>query len=228
MPKHIGVVGVSPPGAALCYQILSMEGAGIELSVHQHPWSEYLPHIAARRWDAIADLMVSSARRLAAAGADFLISPCNIVHVAFDHVAARSPLPWLHIADEVAGEAARRGYRRIALLGTRAMMEESLYPEKLAEKGIAASIPGEPDRVKIQELIFNELVKNTFTESTRNYFRGVIQKLKDDGCDAAGLCCTEIPLLLNDAQSPLPLLDSTRILSLAAIRHARASLAAAP
>src|SRR5262249_51147116 len=139
---------------------------------------------------------------------------------AIDLVRERSPLPWLHIAEEVAAAAAGRGFRRILLLGTRFLMEGPVYPPKLAAMGIAFEIPPLEDRERIHAIIFDELVNGRFEEPARDFFRGVIDRGRRNGCDAAALCCTEIPILLAEADSSLPTLDSTRLLARAALREA--------
>ena len=191
-----------------------------EITMHTYPLSEYMRHIEVDRWDGVAELMLSSAEKLARVGADFIICPDNTIHQAFDRVVDKSSLPWLHIAEEVASEAAGRNYRRLGILGTRYLMEGPVYPTKLAAKKINHSIPDTNERRRINEIIFDELVKGRFTEESRRYFNEVIDRLKDQGCDAAVLACTEIPLLLTEDDSSLPTLDSTQILARAALRRA--------
>ena len=191
-----------------------------EITMHTYPLREYMRHIEVDGWDGVAELMLSSAEKLARVGADFIICPDNTIHQAFDRVVDKSSLPWLHIAEEVASEAARRNYRRLGILGTRYLMEGPVYPTKLAAKKINHSIPDTNERRRINEIILDELVKGRFTEESRRYFNEVIDRLKDQGCDAAVLACTEIPLLLTEDDSSLPTLDSTRILARAALKRA--------
>jgi aspartate racemase len=191
-----------------------------EITMHTYPLREYMRHIEVDDWDGVAELMLSSAEKLARAGADFIICPDNTIHQAFDRVVAKSPLPWLHIAEEVAAEAARRNYRRLGILGTRYLMEGPVYPTKLAARKIDHLIPDTNERRRINEIIFDELVNGRFTAESRRYFNELIDRLKGQGCDAAVLACTEIPLLLTEDDSSLPTLDSTRILARAALRRA--------
>jgi aspartate racemase len=188
--------------------------------MHTHPLSQYMRYIEADDWEGVADLMCSSAEKVARAGADFLICPDNTIHQAFERVVAKSSLPWLHIAGEVAAEAARRTYRRVGVLGTRYLMEGPVYPAKLAPMSIEHRIPETEERRRINEIIFDELVNGRFTSESRAYFTSVIDRLKTQGCDAVVLGCTEIPLLVTQDDSPLPILDSTRILARAALRKA--------
>src|ERR1700687_3009110 len=153
---HIGIVASSAEGAALCYRTICVEGAELlgpynhpEVSMHGHPFLQYKNCIDANDWAGVAELMLSSADKLAKAGADFLIAPVNTVHQAFDLVEHRSPRPWLHIAKEVANEAVRNGYKRLGVLGTRYLMEGPVYPEKLKPAGLEHRIPGPQERERI-------------------------------------------------------------------------------
>ena len=227
MGKRIGIVGVSAEGAALCYRTICNEGAAVfgrhahpEITLHTYPLADYMRHIAADLWEETARMLLASADRLRRAGAQFLICPDNTAHQALDLVRERSPLPWLHIAEEVASVAADRGFQKVLILGTRFLMEGPVYPPKLSARGIAQEIPDAQDRNRINQIIFNKLVEGRFEESSRSYFASVIQGGKARGCDAVALACTEIPLLVSQKDSPLPTLDSTRILARAALREA--------
>ena len=227
MAKHIGIVACSAEGAALCYRTLCSEAAEPmgrhnhpECSMHTHPLARYLPHIEAGDWKAVADLMLDSARRLAGVGADLLVCPDNTIHEAWPHVQAESPLPWLHIADEVCDAAQDAGHTHLAILGTRFLMEGPVYRDATARAGLAMQIPDRSDRERINRIIFDELVAGRFLTESRQYFNQVMADLKSRGCDAAVLGCTEIPLLVDPAGAPLPTLDSTRLLARAAIREA--------
>jgi aspartate racemase len=169
--------------------------------------------------------MLRSATKLKSIGAEFVICPDNTVHQGLDLVRKRSPLPWLHIAEVVATEAQRRGFKKIALTGTKYLMEGPVYPKQFAAAGIEMMIPADSERVEINRIIFDELVKSAFKPESVEYFRKVIARMAGEGCDAVALCCTEIPLIINDANSPLPTIDSTRMLARAALRRA-AQLAA--
>jgi len=191
--------------------------------MHTHPLSKYMRHIEAGNWDSVADLMVSSTKKVAKAGADFIICPDNTIHQAFDRVIEKSPLPWLHIAEVVAAEAARKNYKCVGILGTRYLMEGPVYSNKLAAVNIEHLIPTRNERERINQIIFNQLVKDKFTTKSRAYFTKIIDQLKNRGCDAVVLGCTEIPLLISQEDSSLPTLDSTRLLAMAALRRATGS-----
>jgi aspartate racemase len=224
---HIGIVACSTEGAALCYRTISLEGAAVlgahdhpEVSLHSHSLAEYMKRIDTGDWAGVAELMLSSADKLAKAGADFLICPDNTIHQAFDLIEHRAPRPWLHIAREVAADAKRRGFRRLAVLGTRYLMEGPVYPEALKTAGIEHRIPKAEQRKRTNEIIFDELVNGELLPRSLAYYVEVIRSLKDEGCDAVVLGCTEIPLLVTPESSSLPTLDSTRLLARAAVRKA--------
>ncbi len=229
MAKHIGIVACSAEGAALCYRTICGEAPALmgrhmhpEVSMHTHCLAEYMECVYRGDWLGVANLMLSSANKLAKAGADFLICPDNTIHRAFDLVAPRSPLPWLHIVEEVAAEARQRGFRKLAITGTKYTMEGPVYPEKFSACGIQHLMPNADERTRIDDIIMDELVNGIFADESRLYFQNVIGRLSHEGCDAVVLGCTEIPLLIDDRNSPLPTLDSTRILARAATRKALA------
>ena len=227
MPKHIGIVGCSAEGAALCYRTICGEAPPLmgehmhpEVSMHTHPLAEYMVPIRAGDWENVAALMLSSAQKVSQIGAEFAICPDNTIHEAFEFVKEKSPIPWLHIAEAVANKAIEDGFKQLAILGTKYLVTGPVYPVTLQKFDIASQIPEEGDRERIDEIIFKELVNGVFTEKSRRYFNEVIEKLKSRGCDAAVLGCTEIPLLVDPDDCPLPVLDSTRLLSRAALKEA--------
>ena len=227
MPKHIGIVAVSAEGAALCYRTICAEGPAIlgrhahpEVTMHTYPLSAYMRPIYDGRWDEVGSMLLSSAAKLRDAGADFLICPDNTAHQGIDLIRDQSPLPWLHIAEEVANVAVERGFHRLLILGTRYLMEGPVYPNKLRSRGIESETPPADVRAKINSAIFDDLVYGRFEQPTRAYFSGVIEEGKRRGLNAVVLGCTEIPLLISDTDSSLPALDSTRILARAALREA--------
>ena len=234
MPKHIGIVAVTSEGAALCYRTICQEGeaqtgfAHPEVTVHTFPLSEYMRAIEAEEWPVVGRLMLESSRKLARVGANFAICPDNTAHQGLDLVRADSPIPWLHIAEEIASLAAQRGYRKVGLLGTRWLMEGPVYPTALAAQGIACEIPASDVRQRISALIMGELVYGRFAASTREYFQQAIHVFARNGCEAVILGCTEIPLLIREGDSVLPTLDSTRTLARAALREATHSSPANP
>ncbi len=227
MARHVGIVACSAEGAALCYRTFCVGAAEVmgphehpEVSMHTHSLARYMVAIHARDWRAVAALMLDSARRLARIGAELLICPDNTIHQAMPLVEPDSPLPWLHIAREVVDLARRSGHRRLAVLGTRYLMEGPVYREAAARAGLAVSVPPEPQRARIDHIIFEELVCGRLLAESRQYLNAVMAEMKQQGCEAAVLGCTELPLLVDPAAAPVPVLDSTRILARAALREA--------
>jgi aspartate racemase len=230
MTLHIGIVGCSAEGAALCYRTVCTEGPALlgghahpEVSLHTHSLAAYVECLDRGDWQGVATLMLSSAGKLASAGAELLICPDNTLHQAFPLVAPRSPRPWLHIAEVIADEAAARGFRRLGLLGTAWLVDSDVYPAALAARGLEVLRPTRAERDDIHRIIMDELVRGVLEPAALRRHQAVVQRMKDEGCDAAILGCTEIPLIMNDTNSPLPTLDSTRLLARAALRRAVAS-----
>ena len=224
---HIGIVACSAEGAALCYRTICLEAFPLmgehnhpQITLNSIPMAEHMRYIMEDDWEGVADVMLKSAKTVAGAGADFAICPDNTCHNAFKYLVPRSPIPWLHIAEVVVDEASRQGYRRLGILGTKYLMESSVYGEVATDRQIAYLIPDPDDREKINTIIFKELVNGLFPEASRLYFNQLMEEFKDKGCDAAVLGCTEIPLIVRPDDAPLPTLDSTRLLAKAALARA--------
>jgi aspartate racemase len=227
IPLHIGIVGCSAEGAALCYQTICAQGARLlgphahpEVSMHTPSLHRYVQCLSAGDLQGVGDLMLESAHKLAASGADFLICPDNTIHQAFAYLQPLSPLPWLHIAQVAAAEAARRGYQKVGITGTRWLVDSDVYPEQFTARGIVWMRPSSEERDEMQRIIMDELVAGAVHAASTAFFQGVIQRMQHDGCDAVVLGCTEIPLIISDTNSALPTLDSTRLLAQAALHRA--------
>ena len=227
-PLHIGIVACSAEGASLCYRTICTEGPALlgrahahpEISMHTPSLADYIACLGRGDLPGVADLMLHSAGKLKQAGADFLICPDNTIHQALPLVLPRSPLPWLHIAEVVAEEAVQRGYRKLALTGTRWLVESEVYPAALGDRGIGFMRPEERERIRHNRIIMDELVMGVFLPESVAAFRRSIERMQREGCDAVVLGCTEIPLIIDERNSPLPVLDSTRLLARAALKKA--------
>ena len=224
---HIGIVACSAEGAALCYRTICLEAFPImgehnhpEITMNSIPMTKHMEPIMRDDWEAVAEIMLDSAHKVAAAGADFAICPDNTCHQAFPYLLPKSPIPWLHIAEVVVDEASRRGYQRLGILGTKYLTESPVYRDAAAKRQIECAIPETTDREKVNTIIFKELVNGLFPEASRLYFNKLMSEFKDKGCDAAVLGCTEIPLIVRPDDAPLPTLDSTRLLAKAALSKA--------
>ena len=227
MAKHIGVVGCSAEGAALCYRTICTEAEALmaehrhpEVTLHTFPLADYNEFIFAGDWQGVGELMRRSATKLAGIGAEFAVCPDNTIHQAYEFAVAGSPIPWLHIAEAVAESAQAQGFRKVGITGTAFLASGPVYPDALGRHGIAYEIPDEPTRRRMNEIIFGELVKGSFTDEAKAWFNGVFDELADRGCDAVVMGCTEIPILMDGMKTSVPSLDSTRILARAAIRYA--------
>jgi aspartate racemase len=226
-PAHIGIVGGSAEGAALCYRTICTEATALlgqhahpEVSMHTHSLADYMACVHRGDWPGVGELMLSSARKLAAIGAAFLICPDNTFHQGLPFIEERSPLLWLHIAEVVVAEAAARGFRRLGLLGTRWLVESNIYPDRLSAADLSYALPDVDEREEMNRIIMDELVCGIFRPEAVAFLQSVIARMKHAGCDVVVLGCTEIPLIISDANSQLPTLDSTRLLARAALRRA--------
>lgn len=227
--QHIGIVACSAEGAALCYRTICLHGSqfgGVhshpEISMHTLPLSDYVACLERGDLGGVGELMLRSANKLASLGADFLICPDNTIHDALPFIQARLPKPWLHIADVVAAEAAKRGYHRVGLTGTQWLVQSAVYPTSLSAQNVECVLPTDVERARMNRLIMEELVNGVSNGEQVAFFQSVITRMKNQSCDAVILGCTEIPLIVNDANSPLPTLDSTRLLARAALVRAMA------
>jgi aspartate racemase len=225
--KHIGIVACSAEGAALCYTTICIEAQDKlfkyrhpEITMHTPPLADYMQYIWDGSWDKVADLMLRSTQIVANAGAEFAICPDNTIHQAYPLMVSKSPIPWLHIAEVVGEEAKKQKFRHLGILGTKYLMNSSVYTDSLKKFRITSEIPKVSDQDKVDRIIFDDLVNGIFTEESRKEFNKIIQKLAKSGCDAVVLGCTEIPLLIDPTDCPLPTLDSTRLLARAAITRA--------
>jgi aspartate racemase len=224
MIKHIGIVGCSAEGAALCYRTICTEAEASlgehchpEVSMHTFSLADYMKCLATDDWQGVGELMAESANNLAEIGADFAICPDNTIHQAFEFATEGSSIPWLHIAEAVADQAREHGYNTVGITGTNSLMTGPVYPTALERFDIEHEIPGEADRREIDRTIFKKLVKGVFSDESKALFNGVFDELGERGCDAVVMGCTEIPILMDGVETSVPTLDSTRILARAAL-----------
>ena len=225
--KHIGIVACSAEGAALCYRTIAQAAEQYvgeynhpKVTLHSIPMAAWMPALDAADYKQVGDLMLESATVVAQAGADFAICPDNSCHLSWNYFIDRSPIPWLHIGEVVATEAQRHKRRRAGLLGTRFTMTGPMYRDVFGSRSMEALPPSVEDQEIVDSVIWKELVRGEFPESSRLRYNEVIDRLKIQGCDCVILGCTEIPLLVRADDCPLPVLDSTRLLAEGAVRHA--------
>jgi aspartate racemase len=224
MTRHIGILAHSGDGAALCFLEMVREGAR-QMGAHMHPeitmsiqsMGAVLDAYDRNDLDAVNDHLRRSCQRLADAGCDFFVCPDNTAHIALDAAKAPYPLPGLHICEIVAERAVADGRKRVALLGTKWTMQGPAYPAAFARHGLELRVPSAEDRAMIDRVIFEELCQGVVAAASRDEYVRVIEGFRREGCDAVALSCTEIPLLVTPEVSPLPTLDSTRLLARAAV-----------
>jgi aspartate racemase len=222
--RHIGILAHSADGAALCFLEMIREASRL-VGAHHHPeitlsiqeMGPILDHYDRREFLEVRQYLARTASRLASAGCDFFVCPDNTAHLALESPGDPLPLPGLHIADIVAHRAKVDGRRSVGLLGTRWTMDGPVYPQAFARHGIAMRTPELADRTLVDDVIFSELCRGQVTDAARRQFIRIVDRLRQEGCDAVALSCTEIPLLVTPDVSPLPTLDSTRLLAHAAV-----------
>lgn len=225
--KHIGILAHSADGAALCFLEMIRKSAHL-LSEHQHPeiTLSILPMRDALVFYSSSDLfgvnatLIRSARRLAAAECDFFVCPDNTAHLALDAASEPFPLPGLHICRIVAKRGMADGHRRVGLLGTLWTMEGAAYARALAAAGLELRTPSTVDMLTVNRIIIDELCQGVISQSSKAHLLRIIAGFAEAACDAVVLGCTELPLLISTEESPLPILDSTRLLAQEAVRVA--------
>lgn len=225
--KHVGILAHSFEGATLCFRTACLEGVK-RLGAHMHPEITMTCSpmaLVVDAWDRgdnaqLRGFFMADANRLVAAGCDFFVLPDNTAHIALESPGEPFPIPALHIGEVVADQALREGRTKVGILGTNWTMTGPVYPGALSRRGIGWAIPDEADRRLVHDIIMDELCLGVFRDEARATFVQIIERLADEGCDAVALVCTEIPLLITQDVSPLPILDSTRLLAAAAVEVA--------
>ena len=225
--KTIGIVAHSAEGAALCFLTACREG-GVQLGPHMHPtivMSAVPMALSMQGWETgnhqdVAKFLAQGVELVAKAGADFYVCPDNTAHIVLETIAADLPLPGLHIAEVVCREITANGWKRVGLLGTKWTMTGPVYARALEQRGLERIVPDEPVREQLNTAIFDELCQSIFNAETTQLFVNAIEDLKARGAECVILGCTEIPLIVTEANSPLPVLDSTRLLAKYAVNEA--------
>ena len=225
--KHVGILAHSFEGATLCFRTACLEGVK-HLGPHMHPEVTMTCSpmaLVLEAWERgdnekLRAFFVEDAKKLDAADCEFFVCPDNTAHIALESPGESFPLPGLNIGEVVAEQAAAGGRTKVGILGTKYTMNGPVYPGALGRRGIGWAVPDEADRKIVDDVIFEELCLGKFTDSARDAYVRIIDKLKADGCDAVALVCTEIPLLITQDVSPLPILDSTRLLAATAVEVA--------
>ncbi|HLC59821.1 MAG TPA: amino acid racemase [Candidatus Nanoarchaeia archaeon] len=227
MAKHIGIVGVTSEGASLCYRTICSEASKImglnhhpEISIHNHSFNEILEAQNKRDFPVVAKIIADSIKKLYSSGADFIIIPSNSVHFAFNEIEKNSPIPVLSIVEIAAKECKGKNYRKVGILGVGMTMSDGLFNEELKKYNITPVNPNQHGQKIVNDVIYQEIVPSKTTVNTIQKIIEVINSLKKQGCDAVILGCTELPLVINRKNSPLPFIDTTRLLAKKALEYA--------
>lgn len=225
--KTIGIATHSVEGGTLCFLTACREGA-VHLGEFMHPTivlSAVPMALSMPGWQSndhalVARHLEDGVRRVAKAGADFFICPDNTAHIVLESIVDELPIPGLHIAEVVCHDITSHGWESVGLLGTEWTMTGPVYGRALEASGLETFIPDKPMREQIHAAIFEELCNGILTEETTDLYLEAIHDLKARGAECVILGCTEIPLIITPENSPLPILDSTRLLARYAVREA--------
>jgi aspartate racemase len=224
---HIGIVGHTIEGAADFVRGIASYGSRA-IHDYQHPefslncvaMGETLDAMRRGDLEELHGILALSTRRLRAGGADFFVCPDNTAHLALESDGPDLALPGLHIADVVVAEAHRHGHDTLGLLGNSWVLESDMYQSRCEVRGIATIVPEPADATTLHAIILDELVMGRYSAEARDEVLAMIGRLADKGCSAVALACTELSLLVPPSVSPVPLLNSTRLLAQAAVETA--------
>jgi len=225
--KTIGIVAHSIEGATLCFLTACREGA-VALGDFMHPtivMSAVPMALSVPGWESgdhqtVAKHLREGVQRVADAGADFFICPDNTAHIVLESIIDDLPIPGLHIADVVCHDITSHGWESVGLLGTRWTMAGPVYARALERRGLDKLLPEDDRQDRVHQTIFDELCNGIFSEATTEFYIETIARLRSSGAECVILGCTEIPLIIRPENSPLPILDSTRLLARYAVREA--------
>jgi aspartate racemase len=228
MHKRIGILGgMSPESTVAYYEYITRtytERHGDygypEILIYSVSFQPYVDWPNQDRWDLVAQGLSQAAETLEAAGADLILIATNTMHLVFDQVQAQVDVPMLSLLDATAKAILARGLRKVGLLGTRFTMEQGFYQEALAHQGLDVLVPEAEDRSYVNHVIYEELVAGQIRDESRARFLDIIQELVDRGAEGVILGCTEIPLLVSEADAGIPLFDTTSIHAEAALTYA--------
>jgi len=228
MHKKIGILGgMSPESTVEYYQHITRaytrrfgDYGYPEIIIYSVSFQLYVDWPGQDRWDLVAQGLSQAAQRLETAGADFIVIATNTMHLVLDQVQARVHIPVLSLLDVVAEAILARGIKTVGLLGTKFTMKKNLYQDALARKGITVLVPDADDREIVNRVIYDELVAGQIRAESRARYVDIIKKLTARGAQGVILGCTEIPLLVSEADAGLPLFDTTLLHAEAALNYA--------
>ena len=228
MHKTIGILGgMSPESTVAYYEYITRtytarfgDYAYPQILIYSVSFQAYVDWPKEDRWDLVAEGLIQAARSLELAGADVILIATNTMHIVFDEVASNVGVPMLSLLDAVGDAIEARGMDTVGLLGTAFTMEKTFYHRALADRGIRVLVPQPGDRKRVNDVIYDELVAGTIRDTSRQDFLAIVKGLAERGAEGVILGCTEIPLLVSEEDSELPLFDTTTIHAEAALGYA--------
>ena len=224
--RTLGIIGGMSWESTQSYYRLINEGIkaklgnlhSADLLIHSVDFAPIGELQAQSKWKELGDVMVNSGERLQAAGAQGLLIATNTMHKVAEQVKAATNLPLIHIADATADAIKQQGLTKIALLGTQFTMTEDFYKQRLIDASLQVLIPDIDARAEVHRIIYDELCQGQLLDSSRQYYTQVINELAAQGAEGVILGCTEIGLLISQADSPIPVFDTTAIHAAAAVQ----------
>ena len=227
MTKHIGIVGVSPEGASICYQQLFRHAAVMLephmhpiVSVHNIPLAQYVDAVGRDDWCQVAALLTDSALRLASIGVEFCFTPDNAVQHAVQLAEVSCPIPWLKMTSAVATRIEEDNRKTVGVIGTKYVTSGSAYQTDLGVKGIKLVRPNEEDTETLNQIIFDELVFGIINPESQKTIHEIIYRLTDLGCEGVILGCSEAPLMVTHETCDVPLYNASDIMAQQAMEFA--------
>ncbi|ADD69297.1 aspartate racemase [Denitrovibrio acetiphilus DSM 12809] len=226
--KTIGLIGgMSWESTALYYKIINEEinkrlGRlhSAKIVLYSVDFDEIERNMSKERWDQTALILNGAATKLMSAGANCIMLCTNTMHKNAPDVRRSVSIPFLHIAEATAAEINIAGYKKAALLGTRFTMEEDFLKKEFNSKGIEIITPDRDDMKLVDKIIFSELVKGIVKDESRDMLLQILDNLHEQGAQCAILGCTELGIILNEADAPLPLFDTVYCHAMAAVDFA--------
>lgn len=223
--RTLGIIGGMSWESTESYYRLINEGIkarlgnlhSADLLIHSVDFAPIEALQAQGAWGEMGKVLANSGKRLQAAGAQGLLIATNTMHKVVDDVQAATNLPIIHIADVTAAAIKQQGLTKVALLGTQFTMTENFYKQRLIDAGLQVLIPETGARVEVHRIIYEELCQGQLLDSSRQYYQQVTEDLADKGAEGVILGCTEIGLLIQQTDSPIPIFDTTAIHAAAAV-----------
>jgi aspartate racemase len=225
--KHIGIVAVSPEGAALFYRQIFRRAAQMldphdhpRVTLHNEPLAFYIDAVKAGDWHAVGDFLRRSAEILANSGATFCITPDNAVQHAIHLAEAGSPIPWLTMPELVAKAVEQDGRKVVGVIGTKMVTTSATYQTHLGLRGIQVLAPELEEAEDLDRIIFSELIYGEIKAESQAAVLRIIDHLAQRGCEGVILGSSEAPLLVTQENASLPIYDAADLLARGAVQRA--------